>query len=100
MMTAPSLNFEAVDLTGQRQVRLRGVPADATVGELLEDLLGRLSLPRSSAEGRPLSYHPLLQRESRHLHNSEIVGEAIKEDDRLVLHPSIEAGRGAVPSRR
>ncbi|MBM3882252.1 MAG: hypothetical protein FJ387_21455 [Verrucomicrobia bacterium] len=94
MIPAPSLNFEAIDLTGQRRLRLRDVPRDSSVGELVDGLLGRMNLPRANSEGRPLSYFPLLERESRHLHNSEVVGEVLQENDRVVLHPSIEAGRG------
>lgn len=92
MMPAPTLNFEAVDLTGQKRLRLRGVARDATIGEMMDALLGRMSLPRENSEGRPLAYYPLLERESRHLNHSELVGDAIREDDRVVVQPSIDAG--------
>lgn len=98
MTQAPGLNFEAVDLTGQKRFRLRGVGRDSTVGELMDGLLGRMALPRENSEGRPLAYYPLLEREARHLHNSELVGDAIQENDRVVLQPSIDAGGGG--SRR
>lgn len=93
MMQAPSLNFEAVDLTGQKRLRLRGVARDSTVGELMDGLLGRMALPRENSEGRPLAYYPLLEREARHLNDSELVGDALQDDDRVVLQPSIDAGR-------
>jgi len=51
-------------------------------------------LPRNDGAGRPLVYHARLDREGRHLHGSETVGEALKPGDKVVLTPNIEAGAG------
>ena len=53
-----------------------------------------MQLPEADAHGQPLTYHARLEREGRHLHGSEIIGEALQSDDRLVLQPNIDAGLG------
>ncbi len=85
--------LEATDVTGQKVVDVDRVPTDSTVGELIEGLIPRMSLPRFDSGGRPLTYHALLDREARHLHASEVVGEALVPNDRLVLQPDIAAGQ-------
>jgi len=88
------LKLHASDATGQKAVDVMDVPADATVGELINGLLPRLDLPMNSVDGTPLSYQARLQREERHLHNSERVGDALKAEDEITLHPNIDAGAG------
>ena len=93
MTVAPTLKrIEAQTASGQRVMELKNVPEDATVRELIEDLLDQMNLPQTDTGGRPLPYHARLEREGRHLHASEIVGDALKEDDRIMLQPDIEAG--------
>jgi hypothetical protein len=89
------LDIEVTDVTGQRRKRLLGYPADATVREMLGDMVDQLELSRTNPAGAPLVYHGRLQREARHLHNSEIVGEALQTGDVISLHPKINAGAGA-----
>lgn len=87
------ISLRARDVARQRLARVRGVPAEATVGELVEALVAsRMNLPRTDAEGRPLVYHARLEREGRHLHASERVGDVLEEDDELTLQPNIQAG--------
>jgi hypothetical protein len=83
----------ARDVSGQKHAAA-DAPPDATVGELSRGLLTRMNLPRTDVEGRPLSYHVRLEREGRHLHASETVGEVLQENDQLVLQPKIQAGAG------
>jgi hypothetical protein len=52
-----------------------------------------MELPRNAA-GRPVTYHARLDREGRHLHATETVGEALQPNDRIVLQPNIDAGVG------
>jgi hypothetical protein len=92
MMQAPYLTLNARDFTGNKRSRVSRIPSDSTVGELVDGLLGRMKLPLTGGDGQPLSYHPLRQRESRHLYSSEVVGEVLADDDEIVLHPSVEAG--------
>ena len=86
------MRLEASDVSGQKRAVIPDAPMDATVGELVDGLLPRMSLPRLDSSGRPLTYHALLDRQGRHLHASETVGEALLPNDRLVLQPNIDAG--------
>ncbi|MCL4180050.1 MAG: hypothetical protein KJ072_20170 [Verrucomicrobia bacterium] len=92
MVQAYSIPIRVSDVTGQRHVEAREVPVDATIGELIESLLPGMSLPRNDSGGRPMTYHARLDREGRHLHASEVVGDSLLAEDRLVLHPEINAG--------
>jgi hypothetical protein len=94
------MRLEATDTTGQRLLELADAAVDVAVGSLLEDtIVPRMQLPRFDSTGRRLTYHALLDRESRHLHASEIVGEACLPNDRLVLQPDIDAGGGIAGDR-
>ena len=89
MMTV-ALNVS--DVTGQKMVKASAVPKRATVGELVQGLLAKMRLPRNDVSGRPLTYRARLEREGRHLHGHEQVGDALRDEDSLVLHPNIDAG--------
>ena len=82
----------ASDPSGQRQVRVEEVPADSTIGELVDQLAGALSLNRLDPRGRPLAIQARLDREGRHLHRSERAQDCLKPGDHLVMHPKIMAG--------
>ena len=90
--TMMGLDLQVSDVSGQRMYSLRGIPVASTVGELVQGVLSPMKLPRNDASGRPVVYHARLDREGRHLHGSEIVGDALRSDDRLVLQPNIDAG--------
>jgi len=87
-----ALALEAADVSGQKLVRVAGVAPDSTVDELMRNLVPKMDLPERDVEGRPLAYHARLEREGRHLHAAEIVGEALEPGDRIVLQPNIMAG--------
>lgn len=84
--------LEVSDVTGQKTATVSDVPADASVGEIVEQLLSELNLTRNDTSGRPLTYQARLDREGRHLQSSERAGEALRSGDRLVLQPNIDAG--------
>ena len=86
------LDLEASDVTGQYASRLRGYPSDATVRDLVLELVDQMGLNRSDPSGVPYVYQARHERDGRHLHASEVVGEALKTGDRLTLHPNIDAG--------
>jgi len=88
------LTLEASDVSGERVMRISGISRGATAGELVQELVSEIDLPRADVEGRPLTYHARLDREGRHLHASEIVGDALEPGDRLTLQPQITAGAG------
>ena len=84
--------LEVSDVSGQKTATVTDVPSDASVGELVEQLLAELQLTRNDSSGRPLTYQARLDREGRHLLASERVGDALHAGDRLVLQPNIDAG--------
>lgn len=88
-----TLGLRASDVSGQAMATLEDVPREATVGEMVQGLLDQMSLPKNDASGRPLQYQARLEREGRHLHTSEVVGDSLQEDDHIVLQPNIDAGR-------
>ncbi|MFW6164335.1 MAG: hypothetical protein ACODAJ_16320 [Planctomycetota bacterium] len=92
-MAEPStLDIQASDVSGQKVVRVRDLQPDLSVGELIEGLLAEMHIPTNDVEGRPLTYQARLDREGRHLHASEVVGDALEPEDHIVLQPNIDAG--------
>lgn len=89
-----TISLLASDVSGQKKVKAGAVPPDATIGELVQGLLAKMGLATNDAQGHPLTYRALLEREGRHLNGSEIVGDALRQDDHIVLHPNIDAGQG------
>jgi hypothetical protein len=89
--TLNGLTIEASDLTGQKTVRVRNIPADSTVGDLVRSLVPRMALV-GQVDGRPLTYGARLEREGRHLNVAERVSDALLNEDRIVLLPSVDAG--------
>jgi len=87
-----SVALRARDVSRQRCVTLTGVDRELSVGELVRGLVPRMRLPRSDAQGRPLTYHVRLDREGRHLNFSERVGESLQDQDELTIQPYISAG--------
>jgi hypothetical protein len=92
MRNATKLDISAADVTGQNVVNVNALDREMTVGELLEALVPRMKLPQLGNGGRPLTYHARLEREGRHLHSTEVVGDALQPSDRIMLQPTIEAG--------
>lgn len=87
------LALQVSDVSGQKLVRVTGVPRDSTVGELIQSLLPRMRLPQNvHGDQAAPTYQARLEREGRHLHSSETVGDALQQEDKLVLQPHIVAG--------
>lgn len=86
------LTIQVSDVSGQKVVRVSDLQPDATIGEVIAGLLPQMTLPRNDTSGRPLTYHARLEREGRHLHASEVAGQALEQEDRIVLQPNIDAG--------
>jgi len=94
MIKPRKLDISATDVTGQTVVNI-GIDAgdrEMSIGELIDALVPRMKLPRFGNGGRPLTYHARLDREGRHLHPSELAGEALQAQDRLTIQPTINAG--------
>jgi hypothetical protein len=88
------ISLTVKDVSGQRVFDVSGAPSDATVGELVADMLSKMNLPQNDSGGQPLSYQARLEREGRHLHASERIGDVLETGDRLTLQPNIDAGLG------
>ena len=54
-------------------------------------VLDSMSLPQN-VPGGETAWRGRLEREGRHLHASEIVGDALQDQDRVVLTPEVNAG--------
>ena len=93
-MIKESISLTANDTSGQKKVSVAGIARDSaeTIGEFVARLVPKMGLPQADAEGRPLTYHARLEREGRHLHASEVISEAVQDDDQIVLQPVIMAG--------
>jgi hypothetical protein len=89
---AMKLNLTARDVTGQRRFSVRGLSVHTTVQELIRGLVPRMGLPAEDATGAPQSFHAFLERDGRHLRSSETVGDALRDQDEIVLHPDVQAG--------
>jgi hypothetical protein len=84
--------FEVSDVTGQKVMAVSGLPTDATIAEVVGNMLSVMGLPASDTGGRPLTYHARSDREGRHLLGTERVADAVQPGDRLVLQPNVDAG--------
>lgn len=87
-----TLTLEASDTTGQKRANFSDVPVSYTVGELVENVVQHLHLPTEDSQQQPISYQARLDREGRHLHKSERLGEALRTQDRISVHPTVSAG--------
>ena len=86
------LEFEATDVTGHHTFRVRDYPEGNTVDDLVRTLVAGMELSHADPTGTPYTYQARLDREGRHLHASEIVGDALQTGDRISLQPNIDAG--------
>ena len=89
---AESITLTVADVSEQKVGNVKDVPKASTVGELIDGVRSSLRLPENDASGHPLVYHARLAREGRHLHASEVVGDALQTGDRIVLQPNVHAG--------
>ena len=78
--------------TSKVTVKVAGVNPELSISELLNGLTTKMRLTTTDSDGRALTYQARLEREGRHLHASETVGEALQPGDRLTLQPNIMAG--------
>ena len=91
MSKQETITLHVSDMSGQREYVARGVPKDASWGETMSGILSSMSLPKNNPAS-PNVWSGHLERESRHLHASEIVGDALVDGDKVVLQPEVNAG--------
>lgn len=85
------LDLRASDFTGTKKVLIPSVHAETTVRELTQGLLRRMGLVREDVGGRPLEWQMRLEREGRHLNDSELVVDALQPQDEIRVLPKIHA---------
>ena len=90
MATADTISVTVEDFTGQIRQRARGIPREATVGNLVAGLMQELHLPANDSQGRPLTYAARAKGDS--LLESDRVGEVLQEDDVVTLSQNVTAG--------
>ena len=90
--TLEGISLTVSDVSGQKVFRVPKAPPEATVGELVHSLLSKMNLPANDPDGQPLAYQARLEREGRHLHAAERVGDALESGDKVTLQPNIDAG--------
>jgi hypothetical protein len=86
------LNFEVTDVTRQKLFTVPHADSDTTVQQLVNDLVGRMRLPRFDADGLPVAYQARVERLDSYLNDTERVGDVLQAGDKLTLEPNIEAG--------
>ena len=91
MGKAETVSIRVGDMSGQRNA-VTDLPTEASWGEALDGILGKLSLPKNPAGEEPVVWTGRLEREGRHLHASEVIGDALQEDDEVVIQRDIQAG--------
>jgi hypothetical protein len=90
--TTMTLGLRVSDVSGQKHVHAPAVPHGFTVRELVQRLVQKMGLTPNDVDGRPIAYQARLEREGRHLHGTEQVGDALRDEDEIVLTPNIDAG--------
>lgn len=91
-MVLEKLNLTARDATGQRKFSVKDLAADTTVQELIRGLVPRMGLPPEDSTGTPQAFHAFLERTGVHLRSSQTVGDVLRDQDEIVLHPDVQAG--------
>lgn len=86
------LDIIVTDATQQKVVNLTNLSGAGKIGELVSGLVKEMNLPNNDASGRQLTYHARLEREGRHMNAGEIIGEALRTNDRIMLAPNVDAG--------
>jgi hypothetical protein len=89
---AQTLDIQVRDVAGQRPFVARGVRPELSVGDFVGSLTEQMNLPRTDSAGLPHAYHAYLGREARHLYAAEKVGDALRTQDQITLHPDVQAG--------
>lgn len=91
MAESETMTLYVQDQSGQREYVARDVPCEASWGETLNSIVATMELPKNNPGGESV-WSGRLEREGRHIHTSEIVGDALEEGDRIVLQPEVNAG--------
>lgn len=88
--TSKTINLNVTDVSRQRRFAA-SVDVEAPVSMALADIVAQMDLPPNEQSAQA-TWTARLDREARQLHGSEIVGQALVEDDTIVLQPEVNAG--------
>ena len=86
-----TLSFEVEDFTGQVRRRVRDVPRDITVGELVTGYTRQMHLPEVDAAGRPVLYGARSSR-GESLNSTDQLGDVLENEEVVTLTKSVTAG--------
>jgi len=86
-----TITLHVSDMTGQRQFVARDVPTDASWGETMDSIMGKMDLPANSPDDEAV-WMGRLEREGRQLRANEIVGDACRDQDHVVFQKEVNAG--------
>jgi molybdopterin converting factor small subunit len=90
--TTMALDLRAKDVTGTKRVNVSSADPEATIRELTQGLLRRMGLVREDTSGQPIEWQLRGEREGRNLMDAELIGDALQQNDEIVLMPKIHAG--------
>ena len=86
------LNVEVWDTTGNKR-QTAELPDDAPVNRIMTVLIERMSLPKNSPDGQPMSYKFHHKATGKQLSEEQTLADAgVREGDVLRVVPEITAG--------
>ncbi len=86
------LNVEVWDTTGNKR-QTAELPDDAPVNRIMTVLIERMSLPKNSPDGQPMSYKFHHKATGKQLSDEQTLADAgVREGDVLRVVPEITAG--------
>ena len=86
------LNVEVWDTTGNKR-QTAELPDDAPLNRIMTVLIERMSLPKNSPDGQPMSYKFHHKASGTQLTDEQTLGDAkVQDGDVLRLQPEITAG--------
>ena len=89
-MAEGTMTLVVEDFTGQVRHKASGVPRDATLGELISSVAGRLRLPENDSQGRPVTYAARARGAS--LNEGDRVGDVLEDNETVTLTQNVTAG--------
>ena len=91
MVSNETITVNATDVTGQRRVSLQ-TRRDQTIDELTEQIRSKMRLHSEDSDGRQVAYDLRHEGRATGLAPSQIVGEALHDQDTVRVQPKICAG--------
>jgi hypothetical protein len=90
-MQPNGINIKVKDTTGQRTFEVGPLPSDATIDEVVKNLLSYTQEPTHDQEGRVIPY-ALRNSEGRLVGGNERLGDCVEDQSTVEFMPTINAG--------